>query len=595
MIGDDVVYLGDDDKLYRATPGGIAGSLKQIGAGMASDIPAIAGGVAGGVLGAPMGPAGIVGLSALGAAGGKGYSRALANVALEEPQTVGGNIQSMLVEGAVEGVGSLLGLGVAKWLQRNAARDIARLQRPGTQTAMSELQKKAGAQGIELTPAEITNLPSLKAQQKVLTSMPRSSDTMEQFLVRRTGQVENAVDRFLKTLSPVESAEQAGMMVREAADKAISEEVKKRALAAGPLYKQAFADFAKSPGVPEEMLPVAQELMKRPAMKAAGKRAVSLAANEGIDLTKAENTLLGMHYMKLALDDMIGAPQEGIGAIQRRQFVDLKKQLVGMMDDLSPGYARARQTYAHFSPAVTQLKEGPVAALAELKDEKLVNLAKRMFNPETQGPLSVSQARVAIESADPAAWDAIKRAYIQQEFEKAGKMFASRPEKSLQTGKFWAAMAGGKRQREILKEALTTKEYEAFFDLLDVMEAASRVPKIGSDTAWNEAGKKALESEATGLGTKIAKTAGNPLGVLKRIEEWIGEARTGRHAERLAQIITSPDAMQKLKQLRQLSSGDQQFIAGTAALLGVLAAPDLGESPGLPRAARQPRLVPPRQ
>lgn len=570
MVGDEVVYL-KDGKLYQATPSGFGGWMEEAGANIVGNLPAVVGGTVGGISGVPGGPGGIIGMSALGAAGGKGFGKVAANLAFDEPQTVGGNIKSMLVEGAYSGAGSLLGLGVAKWFQRHAAKDIGRLAKPEAKAAASGLQQKAAQEGIDLTPAEITNLPSLKAQQKMLSNLPQSADVMDEFYTRRTGQIQDAVGRFLSKLSPVEGAEEAGAMAREAAKGAIKSEVTKRAQAASPLYRQAFQDFQ---GVPQEMLPVAEELMKKPAMKEAARVAVKMAANDGLDLTKPSNSLVGMHYMKLALDDMIGSPKEGLGAVQRGQLVGLKNQLVGMMDELSPAYKQARGTYAHFSPNVTQLKEGPISRIADLGDDKLAGLAERMFNPKTQGPLSVSQARVALETQDPAAWQALKRSFLQQKFEEAGKQFASRPSQTSQGPKFWAAMMGSTKQREILKEAMTTSEWKAFNDLMSVLEASSRVPNVGSDTAWNEAAKKLLESEASGLGTKAAQTIASPLGTGRRIAEWVKEARAGAHAQKLAEVVTSKNGMAQLKQLRQLSPTDQKFIAGTAALLGVLASPD---------------------
>ena len=368
------VYLGKDDKLYRETPTGFGGFLKKTAANIVGSPGETIGGVAGGIVGAPGGPAGVVAGSALGAAGGKGYDKIAANLALDEPQTVSGNVAAMGEAAAFSGGGSLIGSALGKFLQRNAARDIKRLDT--TQTA--DITKKAQAAGVDLNPAQATNLPSLKAKYDVLASMPTSRDAIAEAAKKQAKQAYDAADDFFKKVSPVEGLDEAGTIAREGAKKVVSKLTEERAAAARPLYKKAFDEFD---GIPQELVGRAEELMKRPAMAQAGRKAVQLARNEGIDLTDPKNSLLGMHYMKLALGDMIeGAGVKGTGSTAKRGLSGIQQELVGIMDELSPTYKQARDTFSHFTPNIVSVQDGIISKVAGLGDEQAHKAAQMVFS-----------------------------------------------------------------------------------------------------------------------------------------------------------------------------------------------------------------------
>ena len=71
-----------------------------------------------------------------------------------------------------------------------------------------------------------------------------------------------------------------------------------------------------------------------------------------------------------------------------------------------------------------------------------------------------------------------------------------------------------------------------------------------------------LRGDAAGMIPKILQPR-------QAVIEWLTEARLGKHAEEMARVMTSPDGLNKLRQLRQLSPTDQKFIAGFSSLFGV--------------------------
>ena len=584
MSGGHPVYVGQDDKLYQAAPSGKWAAIKKFGAEMAGHAPGVAMGALGGLAGGgPVG--GIVG-AGLGAAGGEGIRKIAGNLGFDEPQTPGGNALAMGKEGALGAAGQAAGTLVGKWIERNVARDIGRFDKPAAQA----LQGKAQALGVDLTPAQITNLPSLKAQQGVVTNIPRTADTMDAFAGKQVGQIQAAVGKHLDSLSPIDSADVAGGMVRDASKKALTTAQKARAAEAGPLYDEAFDNFKGLPQTPGIQGKV-NDLMKRPVVKDATKLAMKRMQDDGLAPENPANSLRGMHYMKVQMDSDLAQLQAGressIKNIDYSTLKNVRNNLVSLMDEVSPQnakgsvYKQARNTFSEFSEDVDAAKEGLTSVLSKLPDDKLRTAAERMFGGDS-GPLTVAQARKQIETTNPEAWQAIKRTFLQQKFEDAGKVFASRPSQAMQGPKYWASMQGVK-VKESMQEAMTKQEYQSFNDLMDVLGATARTVNQNSDTAWKEAAKEDFKQEAGGMfSNAIANTIDFP-STLKRTGQWVRDFMYGKHADEVARIITSPDGMAKLKQLRQMSPKSKNFMNGTAALLGLSVPAPGGADVGIPK------------
>lgn len=629
IVEGHVIYAGDDGKIYREDPPGFTGWLKDnLAAGTLANAPAILGGIAGGVAGAELGPPGMVAGGAAGAAAGKGYGKVIANLALDEPQSSEGNAKAMVTEGLWTAGGNFAGAMFGKVLTKNLARDIGKLD----DAAVADLKQKAASLGVELDPAQLTNLPSLKAKKDVLASMPTARDIIADGAKKQAGQARNAIDRFLKGVSSDEGLDEAGTAARDAAGKVITMLTSERAAAASPLYKRAFEQFEQIGGVPaKQPLPElsdfskklidrfrksgstkpvdeaiaeaerqgfpnvidnlnayqgavrnnqiagifesrAKSLMARPAMNEAGKKAVMLAKNEGIDLADPKNSLLGMHYMKLALDDMIeGAGQQGFGGTYKRGLVGIKEQLLGIMDDLSPTYGEARKVFQHFSPNVTSVKEGIVSKLADLGDEQVFKASQMVFGGNVS-PNTVARTKELFERAGMKDnWNAMLKAYLEDSFEQAGKQFKTMGGAVNQAPNWQVAMTGSPRQYRILEKAMDPGEFQAFKNMLDVFEAMGRTrgAGAGSQTMPRQEAARILRQESgSGVVGQAAQLL-SPQTMGARVGEWLQEVRLGNHAQNLAEVMTSPDGMKKLRELKRLSPNDQRFIAGASSLFGI--------------------------
>jgi hypothetical protein len=564
IVDGEVYYVDDDGKVKNETASG----LKNFAAGMVADSPAIAGGVAGSVLGAPGGPALMALGGAMGAEAGAGYKKVIANLALDEPQTVGGNAGSMLGEGLFSAGGNLVGLAFAKAITRGAARDIAKLD----PAKVAEIDKKAAAEGIDLNVAQRTNLPSTKAKYDVLASMPTSRDIVAEHAAKQADQASNAAEKFINRVSKVADVDEAGTQARDAAKKVISKLTQERSAAASPLYRKAFTEFAE---FSEPQLEHLAQLRTSPTFKDAERLAKRLYADDLATMGEKEmpqaGALRDLHYTKLALDKLIGdSATGGYSKTARGQIIGLKNELLKVMDDASPTYAKARETFSHMTPNIVSVQDGIISKVAGLKDEQALTAAREVFS-DGRSPAAVERMRsLFVKSGLEDDWNALLASHLRETFSKAGQETMAGGAVN-QSPKWRAALVGNPRQYRLMEKAMSPQQFGAFNDMMDVFEAMGRTASAGqgSQTMTRQEGTRLLRDEAgSGLAGQTANLL-SPQNFGSRAGQWLAEVRLGNHAEKLAEVMTAPDGIKRLRELKRLSPNDQRFIAGASSLFGI--------------------------
>jgi len=108
-----------------------------------------------------------------------------------------------------------------------------------------------------------------------------------------------------------------------------------------------FLTKAQQAGVKGEIT----KLMNAPAMAEAVEKAKVLAANEMKKVDDPAGSVLGLHYTKKALDDMIG----GAKGNEQRILIGLRDRLLTTVDRLSPDYAAARSVFKDMAKPVNQM------------------------------------------------------------------------------------------------------------------------------------------------------------------------------------------------------------------------------------------------
>ena len=104
-----------------------------------------------------------------------------------------------------------------------------------------------------------------------------------------------------------------------------------------------------------------------------------------------------------------------------------------------------------------------------------------------------------------------------------------------------------------------------------VLKSAGSVKKLGSDTAFNQEilreMTKTAEQDPTGIAARVIGTGISPQDWGRRINEWATERAFAQNADKLADIVTSPQGMQQLKELRKMSPTSAKTWAAWSQLL----------------------------
>lgn len=131
------------------------------------------------------------------------------------------------------------------------------------------------------------------------------------------------------------------------------------------LAQEAAAQRAPFSGVglsqPAEDLatPGLRELVKRPIVKDAAAQAKAMAANFGVQLDDPLQSLQGLHYIKLALDDMAQpSAANALGRNANAAVNSTRDALSKELEQVAPLYGNARQTFADMSRPINQMDVG---------------------------------------------------------------------------------------------------------------------------------------------------------------------------------------------------------------------------------------------
>ncbi len=113
-----------------------------------------------------------------------------------------------------------------------------------------------------------------------------------------------------------------------------------------------------------------EDLAKRPDFKGYIEQARRLAANKGQEIGNPMESIDGLHYIKLAIDDALSGanPTQALGRNAKSATMDMKSRLIEEMDKISPVYAASREAYQQASRPINQME-----------------LAAQLLKPQSEG------------------------------------------------------------------------------------------------------------------------------------------------------------------------------------------------------------------
>ncbi len=574
IIRGDIFYQGDDGKFYAEVPGAFKAPMTSA-AFVTPDIAEIIPGMATGIATAPMlltGPGGAAASIGLTGAAGTAASagrQALAGLLGGQEFSPGQAIGAGLMEAGTQ----MIPYGMGKIAQRNLARDISSLD----PQQIAELQKLAQQQGIQLTPGEITNLPSLKAQQKVLGNIPGAQDVLGSFYGKRyTEQIQPAVDRFLSSISPLDSPTTAGYRGQQALRTRLESLESAREQAARPIYEQAFessppVDITNVAGILDQRMAIAkgEELSELRRIRSMLNRDVTRLNAQGDEITETilENRAPALQRVKFSIDKMLRDPAvSSMDKTIRSEITGIQQQLVRTMEDAIPEYALANQEFARLSEPINRFMERtPGLSLINMSQDNLNEFAGKVFGLTTpESPQTIRYTRQQIEQSGPNGpiiWNEVTRSYLESVWQKAMKPTAGATEAKVDAGlSFRNILLGDEKRVKALQAGMSPQQFAALNDLSRVLEAAGRVKKLGSDTAFNNLVLQDMKETVPGIVVQA-------LTPVKSLQNYFARESFLKNADVLAEIVTSPDGIARMRELKKLSPQQPKFWSGLAQVL----------------------------
>lgn len=573
VIDGDIAYQADDGKFYKEVVGAGAKAAYY-----APDVLELAPDIAAGVA---LAPTALV--NPLLAAGGVGAVSAASNLARQmfANLTAGQEVDPYQVglAGLLSGTAELAPVARQAFVERRLAKDIAQIN----PISVSSLRSKAGKVGVDLTPAELTDMASLFAQQKVVGNVPESTKKMQDFYKRREGQVQNAVDDYLSSLSKVDDPAIAGNRGIQALEVQRENLIRARSDAVAPIYQAAFDSSVPvntqpvldqidnmmrtqpPTGTASRYLRRVRDLLQRPEIDAEG---------NVLNTFRAEDRLPNLQNAKFEIDSMF--KDDAFSSLDKTiqgQITGIQRNLVERMGAENADYVAANRAFERLSAPINEFNERITGvSLMQMSPDNLKNFANRIFQNPSPETIKYAKKQI-IAGGGEEAWNAVTKSFLEEQWTLAKKPAKSQQGTKLDTGNTWQnVIMGDQKQMKAMQAALPPASFQALRDLAEVLEAAGRVKKLGSDTAFNQLITEELMKNppATSITTGVARATGaalQPQNYGKLIADWAIKKDASANAANIADIITSPDGISRLKELKKMSPTSAQRWAGLAQLL----------------------------
>ena len=575
----EVVYMGDDERLYRETADTWYERIKRFAAKTGSNAPALVMSV----IGSLAGP----GTAALGAAGGEGIRKTIAGTVLDEPQTTTGNIIDMAKEGGIAYTGDVAGRLVGKGINYIGAKrggELAKEAGRGRQiidiAETKKMERLGNKFGIELYPPQTTGSKRLADKFNLLGDIESSAGIIQKARTKQVEQIDNAVYKFFKDLTGKDiTVSEIGERIVSASKKALQVPVKVRQAKATPLYKKAFesdsavdvepvarwidAELATAKGDIRTALLRAKKLLMKPDLP---KKLYDQSGNvigEGFD-----TTVKGLHGTKVSLD---AAKQKANQGNVKYIYDKVKSQLLEQMDKASPDYAKARKIFSEYSEEVTkQGKKTILGDISKLEGDRVVTSIKKLFGSADvkRAPEIITKVKAAIQKQDPEIWDKAISSHLQELFEST-KMSATGGIANI-GGNFYKKVWGDLGQRKVLKTAMELGQFQTLNDFMAVLARSGMI--LGKESAT--ASRQAMMEEIGGRGLRnVVRAATRPLVTKEKVlGDRLLESLLYRNAKKLADAMTSEQAARQLEKMIQLPATAEQLFPMVTNFMGMVIA-----------------------
>ena len=489
-------------------------------------------------------PGGILGMTV---GGLSGFGSGVAGAA------TGGNPMAKL------GGGLLFGLvpGLAASARQSTGAVISDALRGVDDQTMSAAQKlmdDAARMGAPITGAEaiaqVTGGQNpLTAVQRVVEQSRGGGPAMQSFMAQRPQQNRQAMEGILGRIAPeVADPTTIALRVQQAATQTINQARQAGNAAAAPLYSS-----ATSQRIPANTW---NSVTADPAIASALQ---TVKRNPMLGLqNEAEGSVKWLDAAKKYLDELASPSPLGASALERTGAANATRasaSLRGAVDSVVPDYAKARGIVEqNMRNVVEPLQRQPIGQLAESATFPQQRQVLFPQKPETLTPKLVTQTVRELIERDPQSARDMTRHFLQTQFDEITQNLVG-GQNQFGGAKFAAQVAGNTKQAANLRAAVEAlpeggEVWKGFRRFLDIMEAQGKRQPMGSATEFNKQITEQLSRG--GMVGEAASAAASPSKLMSAAGDWWQQVKYGQNTKALAEILTDPLSIEKMKILAML-------------------------------------------
>ena len=410
-----------------------------------------------------------------------------------------------------------------------------------SKAALSAIEDATGIK-VGLFKGQKTMNPSSLLKQRLLPQLEAGAEVAAKRLQEQNESVFNATKELVDTISPPSAIISGSKNFRNAALKSIEKAKNNRRLLTEADYKEAFKSGADV-NLDSVRSFIASELADSPP----GSKLLKML-NKVDGVIGGEPTLRQLQKAKFEIDDML--EDVGSSALRkdnRRILTYIQKNLVDSMSEASPLYKAANSKFESLSPSVTNI-EDILGSAANVSDDKLKLISKKIFDPSQTNPEVIKTARKLIDEADPTAWNDLMRVELQRRIGGMQTLVEDLPGELVGNvpAQLRRVIYGNPEQRRTFLSALRPEQRKNFVYLEDVLRRASAGRQAGSPTAPFQAAMDKMRGSAAALRDMVFR----PIQSAQKVGE---QGLFDRNVSRLTEVLFDPNWEPSLRKLRHMN------------------------------------------
>ena len=416
------------------------------------------------------------------------------------------------------------------------------------------LMDDAARMGTPLTGAEA--LAQIKGGATPLTGIQRvveqsrgGGPIMSQFMAQRPAQNQQAASGILGRVAPeVADPTSIAPRIQGAATQTVNQARQAGNAAAAPLYAAAGAQR-----IPANTW---NSLTQDPAIADALQKVKNIPTL-GLQ-NEVEGSVKWLDAAKKYLDEAASPSPVSATALERTGAAGAGRAATSLresVDSVVPEYGKARGIVEqNMRNVVEPLKRQPIGQLAESGTFPQQRQILFPANPETLTPKLVTETVRQLTARDPQAAKDMTRQFLQSQFDEITQNLSAGPNQ-FGGAKFAASIAGNNKQAKNLQAAIQAlpdgdEVWKGFRRFLDVMEAQGKRQPMGSATEFNR--QITQELSRGGAVGELATAGASPSKALSLVSDWWQNVKYGQNTKELAEILTDPMSIERMKVLAML-------------------------------------------